>query len=434
MKQDKWIEQLHDKLAEHEIAAPEGLWDKIETTLEKQSASPQQTSGKSRFATFFSLSGGKPRRWVVAASLAALLVGGGYLTVPLLSPKQEESANEQQLAQSSIPLSPQREVSNEAATSHPFKEQDGHLLGRDEEEPIRNVAVPTSARPYELGEAVVPQNGENTVFPSGTGLPETLPVPTEADAPTQLAEAAGTKETSAEHYDRIEDIKRKQEVSRRSLHLSLYAMNSLGSQSNSNGVLMADHLARQFNDIYEQSDAVLARGIQPIYLSGFEERQYHHYPVSFGLTLSYPLSARLSLSTGIVYTRLTSDFTQIMRSQQIQQQQTLHYVGVPVGVNYQVWQYKRFRTYLSIWGKADWNVDTRMETEGVVQESPRDHVQWSLGGSLGAQLDLMPQVGLYAEPGLGWYPDNGSRVQNYFKDKPLNLNLQVGLRLNLGQF
>ena len=123
-----------------------------------------------------------------------------------------------------------------------------------------------------------------------------------------------------------------------------------------------------------------------------------------------------------------------MRSQQIQQQQTLHYVGVPVGVNYQVWQYKRFRTYLSIWGKADWNVDTRMETEGVVQESPRDHVQWSLGGSLGAQLDLMPQVGLYAEPGLGWYPDNGSRVQNYFKDKPLNLNLQVGLRLNLGQF
>ena len=39
--------------------------------------------------------------------------------------------------------------------------------------------------------------------------------------------------------------------------------------------------------------------------------------------------------------------------------------------------------------------------------------------------------GLYAEPGVKYYFDNGSRVVNFFKDKPLNLNLQVGLRLNI---
>ena len=30
-----------------------------------------------------------------------------------------------------------------------------------------------------------------------------------------------------------------------------------------------------------------------------------------------------------------------------------------------------------------------------------------------------------------YYFDNGSRVQNFFKDKPTNFNLQLGLRWNL---
>lgn len=66
MKQDKWTQQLHDKLAEHETAAPEGLWADIEAALQQQ-PQPRQ----SRFMAL--------RRWAVAASLAALMLGGGYL-------------------------------------------------------------------------------------------------------------------------------------------------------------------------------------------------------------------------------------------------------------------------------------------------------------------------------------------------------------------
>lgn len=50
---------------------------------------------------------------------------------------------------------------------------------------------------------------------------------------------------------------------------------------------------------------------------------------------------------------------------------------------------------------------------------------------LGIQYDVLPQLGLYAEPGVKYYFDNGSPLINIFKDKPLNLNLQVGLRLNI---
>ena len=34
-------------------------------------------------------------------------------------------------------------------------------------------------------------------------------------------------------------------------------------------------------------------------------------------------------------------------------------------------------------------------------------------------------------PGVKYYFDNGSNILNYFKDKPLNYNVQFGLRLNM---
>ena len=40
MKQDKWTQQLHDKLAEHETAAPPDLWADIEAALPKVHRSP----------------------------------------------------------------------------------------------------------------------------------------------------------------------------------------------------------------------------------------------------------------------------------------------------------------------------------------------------------------------------------------------------------
>lgn len=217
---------------------------------------------------------------------------------------------------------------------------------------------------------------------------------------------------------------------KRQVSLGLYAMNGLGNQNSSNGVLMADALAKQYMETYAYSNVAATRRSEPIWLAGYEERQHHHRPITYGLTLSYPLSDRISLTTGVVYTKLQSDFTQVMRSQQIQQEQTLHYVGIPLNLNYKLWAYKRFRTYLSAGVKADWNVATHLETEGVSQQLAKDRMQWSLNASLGLQYDIVPKLGLYVEPGLNWFPDNGSKLQNYFKDKPLSCSLQLGLRMS----
>ena len=158
----------------------------------------------------------------------------------------------------------------------------------------------------------------------------------------------------------------------------------------------------------------------------------HHVPVSVGLQVAFGIAPRLSLSTGMVYTRTSSDFYPYAPSSSYNVHQVLHYVGIPVGLNYEFWQSGGFHAYVMAGAEADYNVKNDTEEEGVKKENAkRDRVQLSGKASLGAQYDITPKVGLYIEPGAKYYFDNGSHVENTFKDKKLNFNLQFGLRFNL---
>ena len=64
MKQEEWTRQLHDKLANHQVEAPEGLWADIEAKLQNQ-AKPVPA----RFVSW--------HRWAAAASLLIVLSGAG---------------------------------------------------------------------------------------------------------------------------------------------------------------------------------------------------------------------------------------------------------------------------------------------------------------------------------------------------------------------
>ena len=158
----------------------------------------------------------------------------------------------------------------------------------------------------------------------------------------------------------------------------------------------------------------------------------HHAPVSVGLQVAFGIAPRLSLSTGLVYTRTSSDFYPYAPSSNYNVHQVLHYVGIPVGLNYEFWQSGGFHAYVMAGAEADYNVKNDTEEEGVKKENAkRDRVQFSGKASLGAQYDITSKVGLYIEPGAKYYFDNGSHVENTFKDKKLNFNLQFGLRFNL---
>ena len=158
----------------------------------------------------------------------------------------------------------------------------------------------------------------------------------------------------------------------------------------------------------------------------------HHAPVSVGMQLAFGIASRLSLSTGVVYTRTSSNFYPYAPNSDYQVHQVLHYVGIPVGLNYELWRSGGFHAYVLAGAEADYNVKNDTDEDGTKKENTkRDRVQFSGKASLGAQYDISPSVGLYIEPGAKYYFDNGSDIENTFKDKKLNFNLQFGLRFNL---
>ena len=158
----------------------------------------------------------------------------------------------------------------------------------------------------------------------------------------------------------------------------------------------------------------------------------HHAPVSVGMQLAFGIAPRLSMSTGVVYTRTSSDFYPYAPNNDYNVHQVLHYVGIPVGLNYELWSSGGFHAYVMAGAEAAYNVKNDTDEDGTrKQDAKRDKVQFSGKASLGAQYDISPSVGLYIEPGAKYYFDNGSDIENTFKDKKLNFNLQFGLRFNL---
>ena len=143
------------------------------------------------------------------------------------------------------------------------------------------------------------------------------------------------------------------------------------------------------------------------------------------MNVSVQLTGRLALNTGVVYTRLKSDISH--------SEQTLHYVGVPLGVTYSLWHFKRLGIYATAGMQADFNVKATIKRPHQSGSSniSRDRMQLSALMGPGLQLDLTQDLSIYCEPTMRYYFDNGSNVLNYFKDKPLNFNLNAGLRFTI---
>ena len=88
-------------------------------------------------------------------------------------------------------------------------------------------------------------------------------------------------------------------------------------------------------------------------------------------------------------------------------EQKLHYLGIPLRVNWNFVDTRKFSVYLSAGGAIEKCVYGKLGDE----KQTVDPVQLSVLGALGAQYNLSRRWGLYVEPGLSYYFDDGSKVQ-----------------------
>jgi hypothetical protein len=414
MKEEEWIKRLRDHLADYEAPVPDDLWERIEARL------PQELVAQKPKARRMPLWA----RWSAAAAFVGILIG----TTALLWPSHEET-----------PTAPMASATKKADNIQNESEEIPMKSKKTiESEPVSPAVVsPVIAK---IAEPIVAE-ADNKSQPDTASLyikevePQMAEVePQQPSVEPAPAEEQPKMEPSQQQLIRELDEKIAEYKTHRSHRttVSLYASNGFSNLSNRNGVLMSEQMLANY-DYDSRMGIASTRSGSPVYLANYEERQKYYQPISFGLTTNIPISSALSLSSGVVYTRLRSDFMNIANSIVYEKKMTLHYIGIPLNVQYRVWQWHGLNVYATAGGQADFNVNVHLEADGLDQEIEKDRVQWSIGGALGVQYNIIPQLGLYAEPGIKYYFDNGSHIRNYFKYRPTNFNLQIGLRLNMGK-
>lgn len=447
-----WTNKLRDRLTDYQEPVTDDLWAAIQQSLAQQKSnivsigkSVDSLDGHSNHQ-----SNAKEvvfRRFSIAAALAALAVGGTYIYLnptksnePLAQATvlQEDSSTSKGALHENQ-SSEHNQVSQEYSSDNTDTDSPSRLgddtFTKYSQRVKKQLGIQTSLLDGE-GSKLVTQNLDNDKQNDNRQDQNRDKVQSRSKKslegnPEMLAMAA-----SPSSYTIQESNARRHQSS--SWSVQLYGENGVVGSKNSNGFDAAFVPSNNasgpvypgnFTDAFYSLMAIRALSGTPS--ADYYEKVKHHFPISVGVQVGWGVTECLRINTGVVYTNVSSDFINSSYNTTQVTTQTLHYVGVPVNISYDFWQTKRFKTYVTAGGEADFNVKNHTESDGEVMASKHDRTQWSANASLGAQFDIIPQLGIYVEPGAKYYFDNGSQIENTFKDKKLNFNLQFGLRWNI---
>ena len=463
MSNQDWTSKLQDQLADYQEPVSHDLWAGIEQSLaqkniESVSTNPQTIVSESSESTDLHVGSEVKKdarviyfkRWTAAAAAVALLgIGGSYVYL------HQEDVEKGNLQLASHAVSPSHVVSPSHAVSADLQSAASSVaVNHGSPSHVVSADLQSAASQKKMGNALVEESeNEISLLAENSDPAESVSEDKATDSSTDYKTLTrssdhkvlnrSTDNHAAAYASQSYHFEKNEEVSGWSMQL--YAENLTPSLGEVNSDASGGYNDFSYGTMAEPMPGVIpdptAGGIygEEYLLASYKAIQRnqqgkakHHAPVSVGLQVAFGIAPRLSLSTGMVYTRTSSDFYPYAPSSNYNVHQVLHYVGIPVGLNYEFWQSGGFHAYVMAGAEADYNVKNDTEEEGVKKENAkRDRVQFSGKASLGAQYDITPKVGLYIEPGAKYYFDNGSHVENTFKDKKLNFNLQFGLRFNL---
>ena len=442
MSNQDWTSKLQDQLAGYQESVSHDLWAGIEQSLaqnniESGSSNPQKIASESSESAELHVGSETKKnarivyfkRWSAAAAAVALLgIGGSYV---YLHQEDVERGNLQMASLSSPAVSADlQSAASQSAPSHVVSVDLQSAASQPAPSHVVSADLQSAASQKKASDDVLKEESENEI--------SLLAEKSDHKVLTRSTDNhAAAYASLSYHFEKNEEVS--------GWSMQLYAENLTPSLGGVNSDASGSYRDYSHGTMAEPMPGVIpdptAGGIygEEYLLASYKAIQRnqqgnakHHAPVSVGVQVAFGIAPRLSLSTGLVYTRTSSDFYPYAPSSSYNVHQVLHYVGIPVGLNYEFWQSGGFHAYVMAGAEADYNVKNDTEEEGVKKEdAKRDRVQFSGKASLGAQYDITPKVGLYIEPGAKYYFDNGSHVENTFKDKKLNFNLQFGLRFNL---
>lgn len=468
-----WTDRLRDRMADYEMPVGDELWANIEQSLAQDEVfankNVHSNNGVARSVVM--------RRFSIAASIAALLAGGAYV---YFHPWNEVAENEVAAIfdkgsktfidkrQTAVPKDSQAAISDNNQKSISDNGQnaiydDGQTaVSANGQNAMSKDGLQTLSGGGQTRNNILAQSNSVGLVSSESALSldldtqssarsvneksETVPSSRSSRKVNSLITSEGDVMSSAQNGRRTvlaqssmdEELGRKDKRHRGGLKLQLYGENGfIGKTSGGNSPVLMSSMPSSDPVFYDKNTQIASlfdeRYMVMIPTSDLYEETKHHQPISVGMQVGFHLLPKLKLSTGLVYTKVSSDFISGVSDTRTVSTQDLHYIGIPLNLSYSVWEYKGLHTYVTAGGEGAVNIKNHTETDGEVKESKRDKIQWSTNASVGIQYDFIPQLGVYVEPGMKYYFDNGSQIENIFKDKKLNFNIQFGLRFNVGK-
>lgn len=176
-----------------------------------------------------------------------------------------------------------------------------------------------------------------------------------------------------------------------------------------------------------------------------QEEYSHKIPVKVGLTARYNITGRLGVETGLTYSILSSSVktgNSETGNNWSSGSQTLHYLGIPLNISFDILNSRYVNIYVTGGGMMEKSISGNIKTDEYVDGkfartltakiSPKG-LQWSVNAAAGVQANILPQLGVFVEPGVSHHFKNGSRVRSIYTDKPTDFSLGFGLRYSFGE-
>lgn len=436
-----WQKDIHDRLGSYEKDAPEGLWEGISRELPKLNDGDMLTDKPQRTAKF--------RMWrvagVAAAASVALVIGYNFLgndTKDNINIPTNTTKHPNMLASNKKPLGnePTGVCAEQATHSEDnlLAEQPTLANASTEQPTLASASMETDVK--EISNKEENSKEENNSKKEENSKKENGQTEVKPEKREDNRMLRKNQDDALLAYNDVTERRGSADASSR-WTVSTGAMGGLGASGTTTAY--GDYLVLSCPGVADTKDSPML-DMSSVNRDVETKTEYeHHLPIRIGLSVAYALTDRLSISSGLTYTRLSSDIKDASRESKYIGEQRLHYVGIPVNVSYKVASFR----WLGLYGTAGVLAEKCVSgttDEGYVENNTMKYtnthdisskpLQMSVNAGVGIQFDFIDNVGIYAEPGLSYYFDDGSALQTIYKEKPLNFNLNVGVRFKLSKF
>lgn len=346
------------------------------------------------------------RSFAVAAAAAACLVVGLVLSDGNEAVTIQQNAIAE--ASAAMDIKPVREQ------IRAIEEQ----LAQNSVQPAATQETAEAQRPAEVQEPASDEKPSTTAEPAKSSESAKIDEPAKTEKPARTEETATAAAASIDWNALAREDER--EYPRRSTLLALAS--NLTSNAAGDG-FMAD---------LGPAHASSQSGLHPS--AGLPvpvDQPEYFMPLSFGAQIKIPVGRHLYAGIGASYSYIVSRYASMVNGVLYPETYSqLHYVGIPVNLQYNFIENRNFDAYASIGAMADKCLNARYVYGQNVQNTSVEGLQYSAMAGIGVEYWMTRHLGIYLDPSIVWYFNNTAHPQplSIRTAEPLQASFEAGLR------